>query len=81
MSVAFSAAGAGGSGDFLGDLRPVCFPVAPMAEFSLRWRGYCPCNAPPAAECVDARMSVSRNVGFASARIFGGKFWDPSRNR
>lgn len=55
--VAFS-----GRGNFLGDLRPVCFPVAPMAEFSLRRCDYYPSNAPTRNAC--ARVLVSRNVGF-----------------
>lgn len=67
----------GGKGNFLGNLRLVCFPVAPMAEFSLRRRGYCPCNAPFFPRNVACpRVPVSRNVGFATARIFDAKFWN-----
>lgn len=44
---------------------PVCFPVAPMAEFSLQWLGYCSSNASFFRWNAHA---CTRNVGYALVR-------------
>jgi len=48
---------------------PVCFPVAPMVEFSLQWCGYCPCIVRHSSVRVECRFHVRANIWHEVLRL------------